>query len=292
MDGGSGGAAGGSTWTTANPGGRTDITPPLEIPIAIVDSDFAGSATGILQDEQLITPAMNLQTAVTATLEFDQFFRQFEDNLSEIGDVDVRSTRTGGAWVNVLHQENGSSPNPDHKTIDISEEAAGAANAQVRFHYYDGYYEWYWQLDNVRVSTTTSAGCSQTACTATPGIAKPVADGSFGTAMKASRADAAGATINLTWDVSTCSSSDHHVLYGNLANVASSTVSGASCDLGTFGSATWPGVPAGSLWFVVVGNDNAVTEGSWGMMTSGERGGASASGRCALSARNNAATCP
>jgi subtilisin-like proprotein convertase family protein len=292
VDGGVGGTPGATTWTAANPGNRTDITSPLVPPIAIVDSDFAGSGTGITQDEELITPLINLSTATTATAHFDQFFRWFSGGQSEIGDVDVRSTLTGGAWVNVLRQQNASSPNPNHQALNITAQAAGAANVQVRFHYYNAHFEWYWQLDNVRVDFTAPGGCNQTTCTAAPGVAKPVADGSYGTAMTASRADIAGSTINLTWDVSTCSSSDHHVLYGDLANVASSTVSGAACDLGVSGSTTWSGVPAGSLWFVVVGDDNVSTEGSWGTMTSGERGGAVASGLCGVSTRNNAATCP
>jgi hypothetical protein len=110
--------------------------------------------------------------------------------------------------------------------------------------------------------------------------------------MTASRADASGTTINLTWDVATCSSSDHHVLYGDLANVASSTVSGSACDRGTSGSVSWTGAPAGNLWFVVVGDNNAATEGSWGTMTSGQRGGTSASGQCGMTTRDNAGTCP
>ena len=130
------------------------------------------------------------------------------------------------------------------------------------------------------------------ACGAAPAIAQPVADGSFGTAMTGSRADASGSTIDLTWDVATCSSTDHHVLYGALANVASGTVSGAACDLGTSGSSSWTGVPSGDLWFVVVGDDDATSEGSWGTTTGGERGGAGASGFCGIATRDNSGTCP
>ena len=291
VDGGVGGNAGATTWTTANPGGRT-IVFPMDEPVATVDSDNAGNGAGVIQDEQLITPPMNLTTAPTVTLEFDQYFNWFESSLAEIADVDVRSTLTGGAWVNVFRQQNASSPNPDHKAIDITTQAAGAANAQVRFHYYNGHYEWWWQVDNVNVSYSGPPICNQIPCAVAPGIAKPVADGSFGSAMRASRANLAGSTVNLTWDVSTCSSTDHHVLYGNLANVATSTVGGASCNIGATGSATWPVVPAGNLWFVVVGDDNATVEGSWGTTTSGQRGGASASGQCGVSTRNNTATCP
>jgi hypothetical protein len=123
--------------------------------------------------------------------------------------------------------------------------------------------------------------------------AKPVADGSFGTAMKGSRADASGATIDLTWDVSTCSSTNHHVIYGDLASVASTTVNGAACNLGTSGNASWSGVPAGDLWFVVVGDDGASTEGSWGTDGAGaQRGGTVASGQCGIGTRDNSGVCP
>jgi hypothetical protein len=122
---------------------------------------------------------------------------------------------------------------------------------------------------------------------------KPVADGSFGTAMTGSRADASGGTIELTWDVATCTSPDHHVIYGDLGSVASFTVAGAVCNLGTSGSASWSGVPAGDLWFVVVGDDGASTEGSWGTDSTGaERGGSATSGQCGIGTRDNTGVCP
>jgi len=278
-----------STWTASNPGVRSAAS-PLAAPFAIVDSDAAGAIP--TQDEELLTPVMNLQTAATVTLQFDQYFNRFSGGLAEIGDVDVRSSLTGGAWVNVLSQQSASSPNPDHKTIDITAQAAGAATAQVRFHYYNAQYEFFWQVDNVKVGTTAPAGCAQSVCAAPPGAARPVPDGSFGTAMRGSRANDAGTVINLTWDVATCSSNDHHVLYGPLASVATATVSGSWCNLGTTGSATWNGVPAGNLWFAVVSDNNQTLEGSWGTTTGGERGGSNASGQCGLTARNNLATCP
>jgi hypothetical protein len=74
--------------------------------------------------------------------------------------------------------------------------------------------------------------------------------------------------------------------------VASATLSGAICDLGATGSASWTGVPAGNLWFVVVGDNNQTSEASWGTSTGGERGGASASGFCGMTTRDNSGTCP
>jgi hypothetical protein len=138
-------------------------------------------------------------------------------------------------------------------------------------------------IPRVAVATTVCA----------PTGVRPVADGSFGTAMKGSRADAAGSAIDLTWDVATCSSADHHILYGDLANVATASVSGAICDLGTTGATSWAGVPAGDLWFVIVGDDNAATEGSWGTNGSGAQLGlGSASGQCGLTARDDSGVCP
>ena len=56
--------------------------------------------------------------------------------------------------------------------------------------------------------------------------------------------------------------------YGELANVSSYAYSGASCDVGNTGVATFdPGGPE-SLFFVIVGNDGTV-EGSFGLDGSG-----------------------
>ena len=82
------------------------------------------------------------------------------------------------------------------------------------------------------------------------------------------------------------------LLYGALATVSSFTVSGAVCDLGVTGAQVWPSVPAGNLWFVLVADDNATTEGSWGSATSGPRVGTAASGLCSAASRTNAGTCP
>jgi hypothetical protein len=131
-----------------------------------------------------------------------------------------------------------------------------------------------------------------TATCVTPGV-RPVSDGSPGSMMTASRTDGTGASINLKWDVTTCSSSDHHLVYGDLASVSSSAVSGAACNLGTSGTNIWAGVPAGNVWFVIVGDDDATTEGSWGTSSGGaQRGGVSVSGQCGMIARDNSGTCP
>jgi hypothetical protein len=130
-------------------------------------------------------------------------------------------------------------------------------------------------------------------CPAPPAGAKPVADGSFGTPVLGTRLDVFGSTIGVTWDVATCVSTDHHLIYGNLASVAALTVIGGVCDLGTTGTATWTGVPPQDLWFLIVGDDDASAESSWGTDGNGaERGGTTASGVCNAVFRDNQATCP
>ncbi len=283
VDGGSGvGAA--ATWTTANPGART-FAPPLVAPVAAVDSDNAGSSA--TQDEQLITPVLNLASATTATLDFDQYFRLYSGGQAELGDVDVRSSLTGGAWVNVFRNQTASSANPDHRSIGITPQAAGAANVQVRFHYYQAAFEYYWQVDNVRVTYTAPGGCQSNACLVPPPAPPPVPDGTFGAPMTSGRAAADGSSIALQWDVATCAAPGYKVLYGSLANVVTTTVEGAACAIGTSGSATWSGVPGGDLWYVVVASDGLGTEGAWGAGL-----GATASGLCGDTSRNNAGSCP
>jgi hypothetical protein len=83
------------------------------------------------------------------------------------------------------------------------------------------------------------------------------------------------------------------VLYGDLASVALLTPNGSFCDLGSSGAATWTGVPSASVWFVVVGDNNATVEGSWGTDgVGGQRGGTTVSGFCGAVTRTNATTCP
>ena len=98
------------------------------------------------------------------TLRFDQYFRWSNGGLNEKGDVDVRSSLTGGAWVNVLRNQGGSSPDPDAKTLDITAHAAGAPDVQIRFHYYDAQLEWWWMVDNVKVGDRGRPGCAMTTC--------------------------------------------------------------------------------------------------------------------------------
>jgi hypothetical protein len=129
-----------------------------------------------------------------------------------------------------------------------------------------------------------SGGCTQTVC---PAMVKPVSG------LRGSRGIPAATTINLTWNVATCHSTGYHLLYGNLATVATYAISGAVCALDVLGNHTWNGVPAGNLWYVVVPDNVGSTEGSWGLgVGGGQEGGSTASGQCGYTVRDNSGTCP
>jgi subtilisin-like proprotein convertase family protein len=118
----------------------------------------------------------------------------------------------------------------------------------------------------------------------------PVPDGAFGTEMAASRI--AGSGIHLTWDVATCAAANYHLLYGTLQNVSSYAPTGAVCGVGPLGSYDWAGSPAGDLWYLIVADDAAAMEGTWGNDSGAHRAGTTPSGFCGFTTRSNAGSCP
>ncbi len=141
VDGGTGSGPA-ATWTTDNPGGRSL---PLTAPFAIVDSDEAGS--GSTQDEELISPMIDVTGYATVTLQFSHDFNWYSSGGDEQADVDVRSTATGGNWVNVANYSGADSAG----TVAIDITAHAASDLQVRFHYFDGSYDWWWGVDDISV---------------------------------------------------------------------------------------------------------------------------------------------
>ncbi|HSL17108.1 MAG TPA: trypsin-like peptidase domain-containing protein [Methylomirabilota bacterium] len=134
-----------ATWTTDNPGGRVLA---LTEPFAIVDSDEAG--TGVTHDEELITAPVDCTGHEQVELRFKHDFNQYS---TEICDVDVRSGATGGAWVNVASFTGGDTSGL--VTVDITAQAVGQNDVEVRFHYYNASYEWWWAVDDVEIAGGT-----------------------------------------------------------------------------------------------------------------------------------------
>jgi hypothetical protein len=112
----------------------------------IADSDWCGS--GSYMDTALVTPSIDCSTYSTIILEFDHYFYYYTGGLNETADVDVWD---GTMWHNKARYQDDTS---GHVTIDISDVAAGKNNVKVRWHYYNASWEWYWEVDCVKLSGT------------------------------------------------------------------------------------------------------------------------------------------
>lgn len=109
-----------------------------------------------------------------------------------------------------------------------------------------------------------------------------------GTQMRASNRVG---NIDVTWDVSTCTADDYHLLAGALFDVAELTYVGGACNLGTTGSASFPS-PAGSIYWIIVGVDGSNIEGAHGFDSQGAPRDASASGMCGVTNQILSSSCP
>ena len=136
------------TWTTANPGGRALA---LTEPFAIVDSDDAGS--GSTHDEELISPAVDCTGFDQVQLRFNHDFNWYSGGTNEQADVEIRSAATGNVWGNVANFSGADTSG--NVAIDISAQAVGQTDVQVRFHYYDASYEYWWAVDDVEIAGGT-----------------------------------------------------------------------------------------------------------------------------------------
>jgi subtilisin-like proprotein convertase family protein len=259
--------------------GNDDPLAPIAGTWAAVDSDCAGS--GVAMDEELITPLIDLSAAIDVTVDFDHWFRQFGP---ELCDLDVRSSLTGGLWVNVAQWTGASTANPQHESVDITAQTAGANDVQLRWHYHNADFEWTWFVDNVEVGFTSVGACNMDACAGGSTGPPPVPDD-----MLASRDTVDGSVISIDWN-DVCSPASTKILWGPLDQVSSYTISGAEC--GIANPAVWDPAPVGDIWFLLVTDDGADIESSWGQSSSGERNGTTTSATCGSTAKDPTGICP
>jgi len=111
-------------------------------PFAMVDSDGYGQS--VTEDTELISPAVDVSALSNVFISFDQYYNTYTG--ADTADVDVYD---GTQWVNVFstNSDIGAWEAPNHQIIDVT--AYKNANFQVRFHYYNANWEWYWAVDNV-----------------------------------------------------------------------------------------------------------------------------------------------
>jgi hypothetical protein len=137
-------------WRFDDPGGRGNQTGGAD-GFAILDSDYAGSTD---VDATLQMPAFNASSRTSLGLEFRYDFYAFPDSQPETADVDV-SVDGGATWNNLWRRSAVSDRGPKLARLDLSGLAANRADVRVRFHYYDANYQWWWQVDDVRLGTFT-----------------------------------------------------------------------------------------------------------------------------------------
>jgi len=290
IDGSMDGSPDGFTWfadTPADPSGCASPDPASPIAGTWAAADSSCTGGGDRMDEQLITPPLDLTTDPIVTLEFDHWFAA---EAVEVADVDVRSSLTGGQWVNVARFTGVSTANPQHQVVDISAQAGNAPDVEIRWHYYEAQNEAYWYLDNVVVHFFAPEICLNEACAAPSAPPPPVPDGSgSGSAMLASRLTEDGTEISVEWDAQ-CAPASAKIVYGPLDQVSAYGISGSVCDIAS--PQTWSAVPAGDLWFVLVAGDGLGVESSWGLATEGERNGLVPSDTCGDTYKEITGACP
>ncbi|RAO39010.1 C5a peptidase [Micromonospora saelicesensis] len=137
-------AGSGQVWKFTDDGDRGNLTGGTGN-FAMIDSDNYGAGTS--QDTSLVSPVVDLTSVTAPVIRFNQDFNQLNDDTA---DVDL-SIDGGATWTNVLRQET-DVRGPKLTEIPIPQ-AAGKAQVQVRFHYYDASYEWWWEVDNVLIGS-------------------------------------------------------------------------------------------------------------------------------------------
>jgi len=138
----------GQVWTFDDPGHHGNLTGGDD-GFANVDSDHYGP--GGSQDTSLVSPVIDLSAYATPFISFNNDYF----NLGDTADVDL-SIDGGSTWSNVWRKTS-DVRGPSLQQVDIPA-AANQANVKVRFHYYNAFFAWWWQIDNVVVGAAPTCG--------------------------------------------------------------------------------------------------------------------------------------
>lgn len=131
----------GKTWQTAQESSYPDYQAFIAGTFMVCNSDTAGE---VAMDEELISAPCNCTEFDGVALQFSHFFRHYE---AEIADVDVRVN--GGRWQNLARYTG--TEYQGTVLLDLTAIAAGQSNVQIRWHYYNANWEWYWGVDHVKM---------------------------------------------------------------------------------------------------------------------------------------------
>ncbi|MEJ5165432.1 MAG: choice-of-anchor J domain-containing protein, partial [Thermoanaerobaculia bacterium] len=115
-------------------------------------ADADADACGDGMDTSMITPPIDLTGYVVATLEYDCNFQDYLDRDDAWTDI---STDGGSTWTNLRHETTDDPATGHHVIIDLTPYVGNTI--QIRFHYYAPDWDWFWQVDNVKISASSSA---------------------------------------------------------------------------------------------------------------------------------------
>jgi len=139
-----GGSSDDSWFLTTEWGTRT--SPYWTGTFAIVDSDLAGDQG---MDEELVSCSIDCSSYQNVTLKFKHYFNYWEGGWDEICDVDVRVD--GGDWQNVERYREDDAEG----LVELPLSAFGVdgdPNVQIRWYYYNAYFEYWWGIDDVQIT--------------------------------------------------------------------------------------------------------------------------------------------
>lgn len=135
-------AGSGIEWLFNDPAGRGNLTGGTG-PFAIADSDYAGE---VAVDTSLVTPELHFGDFTNIVLEFKTDFLPASGYESAAVEYSLDGTTWSQAWLRFGTEIAG----PATVRINLSA-LAGQTNAWLAFRYYDANWDWWWQLDDIRV---------------------------------------------------------------------------------------------------------------------------------------------
>ncbi len=118
---------------------------------AFIDSDAQGT-TGIQSSRITYTGNIDLSAYANVSLTFEQAHRRFQETTSVLVSVD-----NGVSWTTFTVNDgmvvNTNSANPGIVQVDISAAAANQSQVKIGFQY-DGAWDWFWAIDDVKIIET------------------------------------------------------------------------------------------------------------------------------------------
>ncbi len=169
-------------WTNTNPANRANLTGGTG-PFAIADSDRCGSGSTL--DTIMTTGLLDFTGLVSPTVSFNTDYNDLAAG-GDQGLLDV-STDGGANWANLFTWDE------DHRGPLLVDQAltgaAGDNDVQVRWHYAQGTYDWWWEVDdafitacepipsNPAISLDKTVGTDPNVCATTDEITLPYGGG-------------------------------------------------------------------------------------------------------------------